>query len=148
MKVVLLKGVAKIGKINDIKEVSDGYALNFLIPKKLAKTATDSAINTAIKIKAQEEAQKKIQKDLLLKNFDDIKGVKISITVKANEKGHLFSGIHKEEIIKALKEQTRLDIDPEYLILEHPIKEVGEHRIEVKIENRAVSFILEIVGNQ
>jgi len=144
MKVVLLKDVAKIGKMNEIKDVSDGHALNYLIPQKLAKTATTGAIKEAERMQRENEAKKIIQKDLLLKNFGDVKGVKITMTAKSSNKGHLFSGIHKEEIIKAMHEQTRLEIDPEFLILEHPIKEIGEHELEVKIEDRAVKFTLEI----
>ena len=144
MKVVLLKDVAKIGKANEVKEVSNGYALNFLIPKKMAKTATTGNIKQAEQIKIELEAKKQIQKDLLLKNFGDVKDAKITISAKASDKGHLFSGIHKEEITKALKEQTGLDIEPDFIQLEHPVKEIGEHEIEVKVDDRKVKFILEI----
>ena len=144
MKVVLLKDVAKIGKANEVKEVSNGYALNFLIPKKMAKTATTGNIKQAEQIKIELEAKKQIQKDLLLKNFGDVKDAKITISAKASDKGHLFSGIHKEEITTALKEQTGLDIEPDFIQLEHPVKEIGEHEIEVKVDDRKVKFILEI----
>jgi ribosomal protein L9 len=95
-------------------------------------------------IKEREVAEKKIKTDLLLKNFGDLKGVKVEIEKPANEQGHLFAQIHKEEIIGAVKEQTRLDIETEYLITKdnEPIKTTGEHEIEVKIGDRAVKFNL------
>lgn len=146
MKVVLLKDTPKVGRRNDIKNVSDGYALNFLLPQGLAETATPKAIKRVELIKKQEADQKKIRQDLLLKNFGDLKGVKIEMEKTTNDKGHLFAAIHSAEIATAIKEQTRLDVLPEFIILSEPIKTVGEHEIEVKIEDRSVKFTLVVKG--
>lgn len=149
MKVILLKDVAKLGRKNDIKNVSDGHALNLLIPQGLVEVATPKTLQRIEIIKKREEEEKKIRTDLLLKNFGDLKGVVVEISKTANEQGHLFAQIHKEEIIKAVKDQTRLDVETEYMNTKdgEPIKTVGEHEIEVKVGDRAVKFSL-IVKNE
>lgn len=86
--------------------------------------------------------EKKVHEDLLLKNLEDLTGVTVHMSESANEQGHLFAGIHKEEIIPALKEQTRLEISPEYIVLEKPIKTVGEHEITVSVQDKKTTFKL------
>jgi large subunit ribosomal protein L9 len=146
MKVILLKDVPKIGLRNDIKDVSDGHALNFLLPQGLAETATEKAIKRVELIKKQEAEQKKIKIDLMLKNFGDLKGVSIEIEKIANKEGHLFASIHPDEIVVAVKEQTRLDIDSDCIVLAKQIKSVGEHDVEVRVGDRAVKFTLIVKG--
>lgn len=140
MKMILLQDVSGLGNKYDVKEVSDGYAHNFLLPKKLAELATDKIIKTAEIKKKRAEQLKEVDKDILEKNILELDGVKILIEEKANDKGHLFAGMHKEEISKILKEQKRIEIPAELIDLEHPIKETGEHKIQVKDKE----FILEI----
>lgn len=146
MKIVLIKDVPKVGRKNDIKNVSEGYAMNFLLPQGLAETATEKAIKRVEKIKKQETEQRQINQDLLLKNFGDLKDIKVEIEKTANDKGHLFAAIHNEEIVATVKEKTRLDVDPEFLKIKEPIKTVGEHEIEVKVGDRAVTFTLIVKG--
>jgi large subunit ribosomal protein L9 len=142
MKVILLKDVPKIGKKYEVKNVAEGHALNFLIPRGLVETATKSALEKVKTYKTQDEARRKIQEDLLLKNIADLEGVKIEMSETANDKGHLFAGIHKEEIIPEISKQTKLEILPEHLLLDKPIKSVGEHIIEVKIRDTHAKFTL------
>ena len=142
MKIVLLKDIPGVGRKHEVKNVSDGYALNFLIPKKVAEIATANAIGRAERMKSEEGMEKKIQEDLLLKNLASLKDVVIEITGKANEKGHLFAGIHAESIVKALKAQKGIDVLPEFLALEKNIKELGEHEIPVRVQDKTGSFKL------
>lgn len=144
MKVILLKDVQKVGKKFQIVDVAEGFAMNSLIPRGLADTATGKALERAEKMQAEDQANKKVREDLLMKNLKDISGVIVEISGKANEKGHLFAGIHKAELVPALKEQTRLDIDADYIMLDKPIKEVGEHKIQVKVQEKTAEFILNI----
>lgn len=142
MRVVLKQDVPKIGKKHETKEVSDGYALNFLIPKGVAEVATAKAVKKAEEaLKAQEE-MKKLHEDLIIKNLKNIEGVTITISDKVNEKGHLFAGIHKEQILAELKKETRLEVLPEHLEMDKAIKEVGEHSIKVKIQDKTAVFKL------
>lgn len=146
MKVILLKQVRGVGNKYDIKDVSDGYAMNMLIPKGLAEIATASVVSKVMARKSQDEAESKIHEDLLMKNIKDLDGVRIEMTESANDKGHLFAGIHAEELVPVIKEQTRLEILPEYIMLEKPIKTVGEHAVEVKVQNTSAAFTLVVLA--
>lgn len=127
-----MKDVASIGKKYDMKNVSDGYARNFLIPRKLAKIATTQTIQQIELMKKQGLKEKEIQKDLLEKNMESLQDLKISIKEKANGKGHLFASVSAEDVSKILKEQYRLEIPAEIIEMEKPIKEIGEHKIKVR----------------
>lgn len=140
MKIILLKDVAKLGRKYDVKTVSDGHAINLLIPQKQAIVATRDALKRLEVEIAKSEGERKIQEELIVKNIDGLKNVAITIKGKANEKGHLFAGLHKEEIVREIEAQTRLQIDPSFLELEHPIKEVGEHSLEVKGAGKSVKI--------
>jgi len=144
MKVILLRDIPKTGKKYQVVTVADGYATNFLIPNRQAELATDKAIQRAELFVAQEAADKKVREDLLLKNLKDISGVTVEMSGKANDKGHLFAGIHKDVLIAALKEQTRLDIDAEYIVLDKPLKEVGDHKVTVKVQDKEAEFTVVI----
>jgi large subunit ribosomal protein L9 len=144
MKVIFLKDVPKVGKKYETKNISDGYALNFLIPKGLAQAATKDALKRLEALKSKDEAAKKIQEDLLFKNLKEIDGKVVTLTEKANEKGHLFAGIHKAELIPAIESQTRVQIHPDFILLDKPIKEVGEHPVTVSVKDKKAVFTLEV----
>ncbi len=146
MKVILLKDVAKIGRKYEVKNVADGHAVNFLIPHGLAEIANEGNVKKVETRKAAEVENQKVQEDLILKNIKDLDGVEITATEKANDKGHLFAGIHKEELILLIKQQTHLDVLPSHINLEKPIKEVGEHEIEVQIRDTKVMFKLVVTA--
>ncbi|MCR4334134.1 MAG: 50S ribosomal protein L9 [Patescibacteria group bacterium] len=146
MKIILLKDTPKVGKKYDVKDISDGYALNLLIPKGFAEIATEKAVKRVSVEKAKEDIEKKIQEDLLLKNLNDMNGIVIEMAGKANEKGHLFAGIHSAEIAPEITKQTRLIISPEFIKLDKPIKEVGEHEITVQVQDKTVKFKLKITA--
>src|SRR3989344_5925012 len=129
MKVIFLKDVPRVGRKYDVKEMSDGYATNFLLPRKLAEPATPKAIAELEKKKKSIEIEREVQENLLLKNLEAIKGKAIVIKAKADEKGHLFAQVHKKEIIEAMQAQNHAAIGEEFINLEKPIKETGEHEI-------------------
>ncbi len=132
MKIILLKDVPKLGKKFDIKNASDGYALNLLIPQGLAIVATPDAIKRVELEKKQEEAKRKIHEELLIENLSGLSEITLTITAKANPKGHLFAGLHADAIAVELQKQTRLQVDPSFIQIKQPIKEVGDYIIEVK----------------
>ncbi len=144
MKVILLKDVPKLGKKYEVKEVSSGHAINFLIPKKLVETATPEALARVKEKQAEHSAHLKIQEELLNSNFETIKNTVVTIKGKANEEGHLYAKIHSKEIAEALKKQTRLELPDGAIVLDEPIKIVGEHSIKIKINNREGKFKLTI----
>lgn len=145
MKVIFLQDVPRVGKKYDIKEVNDGYAMNFLVPRKLAEMATPRAVALLESRKREIVVEREVQESLLLKNLEEIKSKIVTIKGKANDQGHLFSAIHKKEIVEAMKNQHHADVSEEFIVLEKPIKEVGEFDIPIEIKNKKSSFKLVVV---
>src|SRR3989338_958612 len=142
MRVIFLQDVPRVGKRHDVKEMSDGYALNFLFPRKLAVAATGEALSKLELRKKEIIVEREVEENLLMRNLEEIKGKTITISCKANEKGHLFSAIHKKEIVEAMQKEHRAEISEEFIVLEKPIKEVGEFEIPIKIKDKKSSFKL------
>lgn len=145
---ILLKDVKGLGKKHEIKEVSPGYARNFLIPKKLAEFAAPKAIEKLAKDIAMEEAEEKIKENLLIKNLEGLSGKTIILKENSNELGHLFARIHQEEISDAIKNELRLDIPKEAIMIDEPVKSLGEFEIKVKILGREALFKLIVEKKQ
>ncbi|MFA5095175.1 MAG: 50S ribosomal protein L9 [Candidatus Paceibacterota bacterium] len=142
MKIILLQDIPKVGRKYDIKEINDGYALNFLFPKKWATLATPKAIAEVEIHKKEIVIEREVQEDLLEKNLEEIKGKTITIKAKADEKGHLFSAIHEKMIVDAMNEECHVQIDEKFIVLEKPIKEIGEFEIPILIKGKKSSFKL------
>lgn len=142
MKVIFLKDVPKIGRKNDIKEVNDGYATNFLLPRKLAEIATPKAIKELEIKNNQVKVERAVQDELLTKNLEEIKDKVVTIVSKAGEKGSLFSSIHKKDIAENMYKQHHIQIDEEFIDLEKPIKTTGEFEIKLAIKGKTSSFKL------
>lgn len=145
MKVILLKGVPKVGKPGEIVEVSDGYAANALFPHKLAIPATDKNREILQKKKDAVSATKAYQHELLEKAIASLPDEVLTITVRANEKGHLFSKITEDDIVKSLLEH-RVSIAPKNIILQGLIKEVGVHTITIQEGEYKKTIKLSIVA--
>ena len=142
MKVIFLQDVPRVGKRHDIKEVNDGYAMNFLLPRKLAVTATPQTLAELEQRRRTIEIEKKVQEDLLQKNLEEIKDKILHIKSKADEKGHLFSGIHAKEIVAAMHIEHHAEISEESIVLDKPIKQAGEFEIPLKVDTQKSSFKL------
>lgn len=147
MKVIFLKDVPRVGRKYDIKNVADGYAINMLLPKKLAEVATPSAIKKVEDMKNNDLTQKRIQEELLQKNLETINSLIVTIKGKANDKGHLFAGITKEMLIAEVLKISRLSLDSEIVILEKPIKELGTHKVLVQSGNKKAEFTVVVEAN-
>jgi large subunit ribosomal protein L9 len=142
MKVIFLKDVPRVGKRYEVKNVNDGYALNFLLPHKMVELATPKALKELETKKREIVVERQVQEDLLLRNLEELKGKTITITSKANEKGSLFSAIHKKEILEAMLKQHKATLSEESIILDKPIKETGEFDIPVEVNKKKSSFKL------
>ena len=142
MKVILLKDVRGTGRKYDVKNVADGYAMNYLLPNKLAELATAEKISQVEQHKREQADVLKIEEDLLHKNLEALKEVTIEIKEKTNDEGRLFKGVAAEAIIQALKEQKRLELQEDAIVLEKPIKETGEFEIPVEAHGKKSSFKL------
>ena len=131
MKVILIKDVKKMGRAHETIEVSSGYALNFLIPQKLAVAATAAASKQAEGYKAKGAAAKEVQEHLLEQGLAQLAEARIVIKAKVSDKGHLFDSIGEEEILAAALEQAKVELPEGVVRLEKPIKEVGTYDIPV-----------------
>ncbi len=144
MKVIFLADVPRVGKRHDIKEINDGYAVNFLFPRKLAEPATASAVSNLERRKQNIEIEKEVQDDLLMKNLEEIKGKVVHIKSKANDKGSLFKSVQKKEIVEAMHREHHAEISEDFIVLDKPIKESGEFEIPISIKGKKSSFKLVI----
>ena len=131
MKIILLKNVKGIGQAHDEIEAKDGYALNCLIPKKLAIPATTVAMKEADMRRKQVSDRAVVNEQLLTQNIVSLAEAHIVIKAKANEKGHLYDAVGEPEIIKAAKDQAHIDLPENAIRLEKPIKELGTFDIPV-----------------
>ena len=138
MQVILLKDVRKIGKKYDEKQVTDGYALNFLIPQGLAEVSTAKNKSKYDTLRAHEEKTRKEQVAMLESHMKKIEKTGLVISGKANDKGHLFAGIHKNELSEELSKAVGTHISPDFIELPKPLKEVGEHMVSVHIGEKQV----------
>jgi large subunit ribosomal protein L9 len=144
MKVILLQEVEDLGKKYEIKEVKNGYARNFLLPKKLARAATKEALTW---LAGQKEViEKEIEEDLkkaqgLASGLD---GLEISIAVKVGDEGQLFESINAQKIVDKLKE-LGFEVKKSKVKLDHPIKELGEFPISISLDHNLEADIKIVV---
>ena len=133
MKVILQQDVKGQGKKGQMVEVSEGYARNFLLPRKLAILATADAINTMnLKEKARkaEEARLKAEAEEIAKKLKDCM---VQLTAKAGNGGRLFGAVTTKEISDGLKKQYNIDIPKQKLVLDEPIKAFGTYQVKAKL---------------
>ena len=133
MKVILQQDVKGQGKKGQMVEVSEGYARNFLLPRKLAIRATADAINTMnLKEKARkaEEARQKAEAEEIAKKLKDCK---VQLTAKAGNGGRLFGAVTTKEISDGLNKQFGLDIPKQKLVLDDAIKSFGTYTVKAKL---------------
>ena len=133
MKVILQQDVKGQGKKGQMVEVSEGYARNFLLPRKLAILATTDAINTMnLKEKARkaEEARMKAEAEAIAAKLKDCQ---VKLTAKAGAGGKLFGAVTGKEISEGLKKQFGLDVPKQKLVLSEPIKAFGTYQVKAKL---------------
>lgn len=136
MKIILLKDIPKIGRKGEVKDVADGYAINFVLPRKLGIKATPEGIKQVEANKSAIEEERKVQENLLAKSVENLSAITVTITEKANELGHLFVGIHADRLAKEIEKQTGIALDPGFIEIEKPIKEVGNFVVTVSAHNK------------
>ena len=144
MKVILLQDISKLGKKNDVRDVSDGYARNFLFAKNLAKPATPEAVKT-LEIQKRREAQKKSEEFQKYKaSVDKLKSLALNFKVKIGEKGRAFGSLTAAKIQEALGKQG-IKVERDWIELKESIKTAGEHGVEVKFPNNLVGKVKIVV---
>ena len=129
MQVVLLEDVKALGKKGEIVKVNDGYARNFILPKKLGIEANAKNLNDLKLQKANEEKRLEQAKELAKK----LEAASVTVSIKAGEGGRAFGSVSSKEIAKAISDQLGLEIDKKKLALPEPLKTFGTHAVPVKL---------------
>ena len=132
MKVIMKEDVASLGKRGDTVKVSDGYARNYLIPKGLALEATGKNINVLEHTKKLIAQQSEKEKKKAESQVQQYSGVTVTIPCKVGEMDRLFGSVTGKDIEKALVEKG-FEIDKKQIVIEEPIKSLGEHRVKIKL---------------
>ena len=133
MKVILLQDVKALGKKGEVVNVNDGYARNFILPKKLGVEANGKNLND---LKLQKNNEAKVAQehlDAAKKLAEELKAGKVVLTMKVGEGGRTFGSVYSKEIAEAVKEQMHLDIDKKKIQLKEQIKTLGTHIVSVKL---------------
>ena len=133
MEIVLLEDVKALGKKGQIVKVNDGYARNFILPKKLGVEATSKNLND-LKLQKANAAKVAAEQLAAAKELaEKIEAVSVTLKMKAGEGGKAFGSVSSKEIAAAAAEQLNLDIDKKKLVLPEPIKTLGNHEVPVKL---------------
>lgn len=145
MKVILLEDVKALGKKGQVVNVSDGYARNMLLPKKLGLEATGKNMND---LKLQKAHEEKVAKENLeeAKRFaEEIKDKQITVTIKVGDGGRTFGSVSTKEIAEAAKKQLGYDLDKKKMQLSSPIKELGTTMVPIRLHPKVLGELKVVV---
>ena len=148
MKVILLQDVKYLGKKGEIVNVNDGYARNFILPKKMGVEATGKNLND---LKLQKNNEKKVaqeQLDSAKTLAEKIGQGKVELAIKVGEGGKVFGSVSSKEIAAAVKEQMGLDVDKKKIQLKETIKSLGTHNVPVKLHPEVTAELKVIVKEE
>lgn len=147
MKVILLEDIKGVGKKDEVINSSDGYARNFLFPKKLAVEANNENMS---KLKAKNDSkayQKSVEKEEAQKIAEKLKGILLKIPVKTGKNGKIFGSITAKEIADNLKEQYKIEIDKKKIDLKEPIKILGSFKVNIKLYEGVIGILkVQMIG--
>lgn len=145
MKVILLEDVKTLGKKGEIVNVNDGYARNFILPKKLGMEATAKNMND---LKLQKANEEKVAQEILREAKElaaKLEAGKVEVSIKVGEGGRTFGSVSSKEIAAAVKEQMGYEIDKKKIQLKDAIKGLGEHGVPVKLHPKVTAELKVIV---
>ncbi len=141
MKIVLLENVKKLGKKDEVIEVSDGYARNVLIPKKQGLPATSENLNN-LKLKNKNEEKKEENlRNLAEKNKTTLESKKIVLNIKAGANGKTFGSITSKEIAENIEQNAGLKVDKKDILLDESIKNIGTYDVKVRLHKDIIAVI-------
>ena len=141
MKVILLEDVKSLGKKGQIVNVSDGYARNMILPKKLGVEATSKNLNDLKLRKANEEKVAQENVDAAKAFAEELSTKEVILTLKVGEGGRTFGSVSSKEISEAAKKQLNLDIDKKKLQLENPIRNLGVTNVPVRLHPKVTGSL-------
>jgi large subunit ribosomal protein L9 len=141
MEILLLRDVPGLGRAGDIKKVSDGYARNFIIPKKLGVLASSDAVTQAEHIKKAQDKRHAETLDQARALATELESVALQFRVKAGEGDRLFGSVTPGDIAERLQSEHRVVVDKRKIELDAPIKNLGEHRVALKLHPEVTAHI-------
>ncbi|MFP4343789.1 MAG: 50S ribosomal protein L9 [Anaerolineales bacterium] len=133
MKVILKRDVNGLGKVNDIKNVSDGYARNYLIPQGLAEKATPGAVQMARSQRQVQEVKAERHREQSEALVAELRETPLHFKVKAGESGRLYGSITSKDVADAIAKATKTDFDKRHLSMDQPIRDLGVHLVEMRL---------------
>lgn len=148
MKVILQQDVKGKGKKGELVNVSDGYARNFLLPKKLAVEANAQNMEEMKAKDAAKQRQLAIEKQNAVDMGEMLKKLEVKITAKAGDSGKLFGAITSKDIADALKKDHNIDLDKRKIVLAEPIKNFGVYMVEVKLHSEVTSTLKVVIKSE
>ena len=148
MKVILLTDVKSLGKQGDIVNVSDGYARNMILPKKLGVEATPKNLNDLKLKKANEDRIAQEQYEAAKELGKEIEAGKIEVSIKTGEGGKAFGSVSSKEIAAEVKSQMDLDIDKKKIQLKEPIKTLGTHTVSIRLHPKVTADLKVVVTEE
>ena len=143
MKVILRQDVPNLGRAGEVKEVKEGYARNYLFPRKLAEELTQGRLKEAQKVEEKRASKKQRDRDAALEAAERLKGLQLTLFARGGEKGKLFGSITVADIAGALQKKG-IRVDKRKIEIPQPIKTLGSHRVAVKLHPDIVP-VLEII---
>lgn len=146
MKVVFLKDVAGVGQKGSIKNVTDGYAINYLIPQRLAEIATDEKIAQIEAAQKADQEKRTREQEQLAQSIKSISGSRVHVSLRATEKGGLFKALHEAEVAAMILKSLKVHVPASAIALDAPIKTTGEHQIHVKAGNENVPLTIVVAA--
>ena len=133
MKVILLDNIKGVGKKDEVINASDGYARNFLFPKKLAVEANAENMSKLKNKQDSQQHKRNVEKENAEEIAEKMKNITVVIKVKAGDNGRIFGGVTSKEISENLKEQFKIDVDKKKIVLNETIKNLGVFNVSVKL---------------
>lgn len=141
MKVILLEDVKSLGKKGQIVDINDGYARNFVLPKKLGVEATNANLNN---LKLQKANEEKVAKEIYEKALafkEEIEAIEVLVAIKAGEGGRTFGSVSSKEIASEALKQKSIELDKKKIQLAEPIKSFGVHNVTVKLHPKVTATL-------
>lgn len=133
MEVMLREEIKNLGKAGDIVKVADGYARNYLLPKKFASLVTPAVLKQAEKIREKRLQQEHLELQRLQALGERLSGFLCTVEVRANEEGQLFGAVHERDIVDALLASGFEELRLSNIVLESPVRDLGDHEVEIRL---------------
>jgi len=144
MKIILIENIKGLGQIGETKEVSNGYARNFLVPRKLAIFATAENLKQIEELKKKKDLAVKDEIEKMKQVAEKLKELKLVLEMPGDEKGNLYVAVNPKKLSETLKEKG-IDVFPEYILISEPIKKLGIHDALFKYYDVEAKFEIEVV---